>query len=260
MKFIPKQLNQSRDNSRGKAKIKDWVKGLASIALILVLGYLLLGLIADGVASSISEETEVNLFQWIDVGEVPADNEQFVRAQLIFERLTKLEGLRPLPYRLALFDAPMPNAFALPGGLVCVTSELLNELDSDIGLAFVLAHELGHHQHRHVLKRLGRTLLQRIVVSWISGQGDMMLLNNGVALASLSYSRNQEYEADYFGLNLVHQAYGTTDGAYQFFEQMLRVHGHGSHLENMLQTHPLTEDRIERLEEIAGQLEPSSKL
>ena len=41
---------------------------------------------------------------------------------------------------------------------------------------------------------------------------------------------------------------------------MLRVHGHGSHLENMLQTHPLTEDRIERLEEIAGQLEPSSKL
>ena len=99
MNFVPKKLERTGDISRGKPRLRDWVKGLLSIAAVLALAYVVLGMVADTVANSISEETEAELFQWIEIGEKPGD-EEFVRAQLIFDRLCKIEGLRPLPYRL----------------------------------------------------------------------------------------------------------------------------------------------------------------
>ncbi len=253
--FVPKPLEKTADISKGKFKIHDWVKGLASIAILLFVGYLLLGAIADGIANSISEETEAELFDWVELGQENGNHPEFARVQSIFDRLVEDADLRPLPYRLVLFDEmEAANAFAVPGGLIGVTPGLLDEVESEIGLAFVLAHELGHHQHRHALKRLGRTLIYRFALSALGGSGDLSLLENSVSLATLKHSRDQEREADQFGLALVYKVYGTTEGAYEFFEQMHAEYGSGTRLGAMFQTHPLTEERIEDLKAEAQKL------
>lgn len=254
MKFVPRRLNKSADASRGRPRWKDWAKGLTSVALIGYAVYLLLGLAADSVADRISEETEVEWFQWIDLGDAPHSQPGFDRAQRVFNRLCLDPELRPLPYELVFLDSVTPNAFALPGGLVAVTEGLLEMVDSEIGLAFVLAHELGHHQSRHALKRLGRTLVSRAVVALASGAGDLSALDHGLMLAGLAHTRGQEREADHFGLDLVHRVYGTTAGAFEFFEEVHAISGDGNRFSALLHTHPLTEDRIEELHKHEAQL------
>jgi len=185
---------------------------------------------------------------------VPSHQAEFDKVQKIFDQLKEAPDLRPLPYRLIMLEMEAPNAFALPGGTIGVTSALLDEVKSEIGLAFVLAHELGHQQHRHALKRLGRSLIYRVAVGWISGSGDLSLLNHSMSLATLKHSRDQEREADQFGLALVYQTYGTTEGAFEFFEEMHALHGDGSKLGAMFQTHPLTQERLADLEQSATEL------
>ncbi|MBC8405800.1 MAG: M48 family metallopeptidase [Planctomycetes bacterium] len=254
MKFVPRRLVYTRDNSKGKPILKDWVKGLLSLGVFFVFAYFALGWTADVVANNISEETEAKLFQWLDVGDALSHQAEFAHLQEIFNRLKDAPDLRPLPYRLVMLEMEGPNAFALPGGTIGVTPALLDEVKSEIGLAFVLAHELGHQQHRHALKRLGRTLIYRIAMGWISGAGDLSLLNYSLSLATLKHSRDQESEADQFGLALVYQTYGTTEGAFEFFEDMHALHGDGNKLGAMFQTHPLSEQRLADLEQSATEL------
>lgn len=260
MKFVPRRLRKSADASRGKMRWKDWIKGLTSVAIVLGIVYLLLGVAADAIANRVSEETEVKWFSWIELGDdlIPQDEQAFARAQAAFDRLIRDPELRDLPYRLVWLADSAPNAFALPGGLVGVTHGLLELVDSELGLAFVLAHELGHHQNRHALKRLGRALITRAAVAMVSGAGDLSLLDNGLTFAGLAHTRGQEREADQFGLDLVHRTYGTTEGAFEFFEMVHEIQGDGNRLGNMLHSHPLTEDRLEDLHDRAATLPPTA--
>ena len=112
MKFVPKRLEETADISRGKPTLESTLKYLLSVVIILGLGYVLLGLAADGIAASISEEWEVKLFRW-SFEEVEKPTAEFERARAIFEKMSADEQLRPLEYRLFLVDFPDANAFAV---------------------------------------------------------------------------------------------------------------------------------------------------
>ena len=56
---------------------------------------------------------------------------------------------------------PMPNAFALPGGVIIVTGGLLKTLKSEAELAAVLSHEMGHIELSHCLDTVRFQLLAR---------------------------------------------------------------------------------------------------
>ena len=66
------------------------------------------------------------------------DHPELERAQALFERLIHQPGLRPLPYKFFLLNMSQPNAVAMPGGAVGVTSALLRAVTSETGLALVL--------------------------------------------------------------------------------------------------------------------------
>jgi predicted Zn-dependent protease len=151
---------------------------------------------------------------------------------------------------------PEPNAVAVPGGGVGVTQGLLDRVQTETGLAMVLAHELGHHQHRHALKRIGRGLIFTIALGLILGGDVASVAQIGLDVAETSYSRGQETESDEFGLRRLFQTYGTTEGCLEFFEMMQKEFETDSQRwMAFFSTHPLTSERIAHLRELAGELE-----
>ena len=260
MKFIPRQLHEAADNSRGgKEGWRSRFKGILSAVLVLGAVYIALGFLADWSVHFVSEETEAAWFSWTDEVLLQAAQPPSAAVQGIFDKLILDSGLRPYPYRLVMMPERIPNAFALPGGTIMVTSGLLDLVETEIGRAMVLGHELGHLQYRHGLKGLGRSLLLAGALS-MAGFDSSSLLRQTPLLAEMRHSRVQEAESDTFGLNLVYAKYGTTEGALEFFEDISLLEGGNpaglTHsMQSWLQTHPLTEVRLAHLRSQASALE-----
>jgi Zn-dependent protease with chaperone function len=256
LKFVPKKLERTEDISRGKSTPRDAIKNVVSALVVLGGVYLLLLGAATLLARFIPDETEARWFSWEMVPSGDASTAEFERARKIFEKLKRQPGLRNLPYELFVMEMDAPNAAAFPGGRVGVTPDLLKNVNSDAGLALVLAHELGHHQHRDCLQRLGFRLLLQAVIAVVSFGADPSTIYSGYAFLELAHSRDQERKADAFGLRLVKQALGTTRGSLEFFEYIKREHESGaSRWAAWFATHPVTDERIRNLRALQVQLE-----
>jgi predicted Zn-dependent protease len=141
-----------------------------------------------------------------------------------------------------------PNAFALPGGQVWVTSQLLEQAESENELAFVLAHEIGHFRGRDHLHSLSRGLLFSLIAA---GLGIGGLFESAADLVQLSFSREQESAADAFGLELVNRHYGHVAGSGHFFARLSSAGGSSSKLPAFVQTHPGSSRRVAELQRLA---------
>ncbi len=251
MKFVPKYLNETEDISRGDQSRATFIKNSLSVIITLAIIYLLSGVIADLATAFIPDRWEASVFSWkANSGKTESREQEQVDA--IFEKLITDHTLRKLPYTLHIIPGDKPNAFALPGGTVLVSQGLVDNIKSEIGLAMILGHELGHHQHRHCLKRLGRGLLYSLVLGFMGNTGQIDILQKPVQLAELRYSRDQEIKADEFGLKLVYSVFHQTKGATEFFEFIVKNKENGdSRWLSFLQTHPYTPDRIERLRKLS---------
>lgn len=98
------------------------------------------------------------------------------------------------------------NAFALPGGVVVMTDQLAKALPDDAHVAAVLAHELGHLEHRHGARAMLQSSIAGLVslalfgdVSSVSG----LAATVPTAIVHTSYSRDFEREADEFAFGLL---------------------------------------------------------
>ena len=136
-----------------------------------------------------------------------------------------------------------------------MTRGLLDLVKSDMGLAMVLGHELGHHQNRDPLSGMGRKLFISFVMSAFLGQ-EASMMRFFIGFVDNSYSRNQELRADSFGFKLVNSTFHRTAGALEFFEKMSEHETSKLHqLTSMLSTHPYTPDRIEALKKLERQMQ-----
>lgn len=254
MKFVPKELRETADISRGSTSWRSHLKGAVSIGVILIVLYFLLGLAADLLASYIPDRWETYLFSSSPEPE-KKKTPDFRRAEAVFRPLLQNPGLRSLPYQLSVLDLSMPNAVAVPGGHVQVSPALLKAINAETGLAMVLAHELGHHQGRHSLKRLGRGLMYGMAMALLFGDAGSSPLGLSLVAAESSYSRKQEREADEFGLKLVYETYGHTREALEFFETIHREYkSDTSRWSSFFASHPYTPDRIAHLRELQKSL------
>lgn len=131
---------------------------------------------------------------------------------------------RPQPaYRLHFRSAkPLgPNAFALPGGDIVLTDALVElmkeEPDAVIG---VLAHELGHVQHRHGMRITVQAGIVGIAAAAIIGDFSSVLAGAPTLLAQQSYSRDFEREADEYSRQTLRQAGLSPRAMVHFFERI----------------------------------------
>jgi predicted Zn-dependent protease len=115
-------------------------------------------------------------------------------------------------FTISLLNSSVNNAFAIPGGYVYVTRQLLGLMNDEAELASVLGHEVGHVAAQHGKKRqsaatrnsilgvLGQVLVGQVAGD--SGFGNLLQrgIGTGAQLLTLKYSRTQEYEADDLGI------------------------------------------------------------
>lgn len=144
------------------------------------------------------------------------------------------------------------NAFATLGGQIVVLEGLLNEVDSEQGLAFVLAHEIAHIHYRHPLQSAARHTGLSLMGALIFGRSDLgWLAGSGSQLAMLDYSRAMEREADAWALHALNRHYGHVAGADSLFRWLVQEQETTEALPAWLSTHPDPRQRINRLHELA---------
>lgn len=161
-------------------------------------------------------------------------------------------------YRVIVSRFGAPNAWARPGGQIFVSSALLAGVKTEIGLAAVLAHELGHHERRHILTRFARALFVQMPGQILLGRLKLRAGEETVRFAELSHERDEETEADEFALRRVRLAYGRTEGALEFFEYIAKLEPQSPGAARFLRTHPLSADRLERLHLLRASLEANA--
>lgn len=146
---------------------------------------------------------------------------------------------------LDVIDLKLPNAGAIPGDHIIVTSGLIDIADSPDMVAGVLAHEIAHLELRHptqgVISNLGIAATISLILGG-SGAGDIAYL-----ATAMSYSRDMETEADIRGLELLHKAGLKADGLAAFFKLMAAREEEkgGGLMPDWLSSHPGLEDRAE---------------
>ncbi len=121
-------------------------------------------------------------------------------------------------FTVSLLNSPVNNAFAIPGGYIYTTRQLVGLMNNEAELAGVLGHEVGHVAARHSQRRQARaqqnTLLGAAgaILSGVllgnSGIGQQLgqTLLQGSQLLTLKFSRSQELEADELGIRYLNQA------------------------------------------------------
>ena len=121
-------------------------------------------------------------------------------------------------FTVTLLNSPVNNAFAIPGGYVYVTRQLLALMNDEAELAGVLGHEVGHVAARHSEKRqkaaqrnsiiglLGQIGASVLLGDSRAGQIGQQLFGTGTQLLTLKYSRKQEEQADDLGIRYLSSA------------------------------------------------------
>jgi Zn-dependent protease with chaperone function len=180
------------------------------------------------------------------------------RLQAAAALLARLESRceeNPYQLRLAIMEEESPNAFAVPGGTIYLTRGLLDSVESENELAFVLGHELGHFRNRDHLRGLGRGLIVSLTLSALVGGSAAESLPQVVtALTESGFAREQERDADAFGIALVQAEYGHVAGADGFFKRLPDGTADiGDEFASYLATHPVSEARIENLWSLAAE-------
>ncbi|MFN7065709.1 MAG: M48 family metalloprotease, partial [Aquificaceae bacterium] len=170
---------------------------------------------------------------------------------------------RRLPYGFYVLNSSQVNAFALPGGPIMITRGLMLRLNTESELANVLAHELGHinarHHTRFLEKQFGLSLLLNIGALLVAdkpyGQALIQFGEIGAGLLSLKFSRDQEREADQYGLIYAYRAGYDPMGMIRVFE-VFKSMERGGRPPEWLSTHPLPETRIAEAKRIIEGLKP----
>lgn len=180
---------------------------------------------------------------------------QINRMEKIGFKLSLVSDRQDYEYRFYLVEDPALNAFTTPGGNIYVHTGLLDKLESDDQVAFVIAHEIGHCAAKHVVKKyqaaLGYDLIGNIILDQLSGntQAQRIASLSSDVLTKLvfsAYSRKDENQADQIGIKYTFLAgYDPSQAADSFL--ILKKHAKEGYTPQMLRSHPGLDERIENV-------------
>jgi predicted Zn-dependent protease len=197
------------------------------------------------------------------------DGPQAAYVEQVGKRVAVQSGLSNAQndFTVALLNSPVENAFAIPGGYVYVTRQLMALMNSEAELASVMGHEVGHVAARHSAARNRTSSIGGLlsgVVGAVAGNGAIgQLLGAGArqaaGLYTLKYGRDQEYAADGLGVRYITAAGYTPYAAADMLAQLndstglqAQIAGRDANaVPNWASTHPNGADRIRRARALA---------
>ena len=162
-------------------------------------------------------------------------------------------------FRVTTLNSPVMNAFAVPGGYLYITRQLVGLMNDEAELASVLGHEAGHIAAQHSKERQRAGILSQILAvgaALVTGSSQIGQLAGQVSQGLfLSYSRKQELEADDLGVRYITAAGYDPMASAQFLGSLgaatsLEARAAGRDDErsapSWARTHPLSSDRVSR--------------
>ena len=175
-------------------------------------------------------------------------------------------------YRFTTLNSAVENAFAVPGGYVYLTRQLMGIINDEAELAFVVGHETGHiaanhHQRRRSAQQSSAVwgVLGAVLGAVVGNNAFGGLISHGAQQFSkmrlLSFSRDQEYQADVLGIRYLTAAGYDPNASATMLGQLTR----SAALEARLQgdrsrstpewasTHPLSENRMQQASQLSRQ-------
>jgi predicted Zn-dependent protease len=147
-------------------------------------------------------------------------------------------------------DDKVLNAFCTPGGYIYVYTGLIKYLDTEDQLAGVMGHEIAHADKRHTTDNLTKAYGWQLLIDVVVGSNQGAVTEIAKSLASLSYSRAAEREADNFSVIYLCPTEYKSDGAAGFFEKM-QEEGTGGRVPEFISTHPNPDNRIQSIRQKA---------
>lgn len=172
--------------------------------------------------------------------------------EAIADRLNATE-LAHVPLTFRLLKSGMPNAFAVPGGTIVLTTALVRMSDSPEAVAAVIGHEIGHVVARDPVRQTLRAAGSAGIISLVIGD----FTGGAIAAAVIdhvinaSYSRDAERSADAFSIALMERARIDIEPFVSFFETLNRLNGDTPAWIEPISTHPETAERIETVRRAA---------
>jgi hypothetical protein len=171
-----------------------------------------------------------------------------------------------VPFTIKVIDSDEINAMALPGGFFYVNSGLIMAADEEAELAGVMAHETAHVCAHHAARQMTKMNYAQIgsiplIIftqgSW-TGYGIYEATQLAIPMTFLKFSRMDEAEADWLGLQYMYKAGYDPQAFIQFFEKIdaLEKHKPGT-LAKVFADHPQTPDRIMHSEEEIATIMPA---
>jgi Zn-dependent protease with chaperone function len=217
---------------------------LGAVALIL---FVIVPMLAATIAERMPRETEIafgrsvvaQIEGFLAPDDAPLACEGAAGRAALGQMTARLTAARTLGYdlRIEVFDHPMVNAFAAPGGHVILMRGLIEAAESPEEVAGVLAHEIGHVEARDPTRLALRAAGSAGILSLLIGD---MLGGAAIAVAAeymltAAYSRQAEAAADAYALAMLAEAGVGAEGLAAFFD---RVAEEAAAVPEYLSTHP----------------------
>jgi predicted Zn-dependent protease len=171
-----------------------------------------------------------------------------------------------VPFTIKVIDSDVVNAFALPGGFFYVNSGLILHADEESELAGVMAHEIAHVCARHGTREETKSTIVQLAsipamifipYSW-AGYAIYQGMNFAIPLTFLKFSRGDEAEADYLGLQYMYKAGYDPNSFVSFFEKVQADEKkEPGTIPKVFSTHPPTPDRIEAIQKEIATILPA---
>lgn len=175
-------------------------------------------------------------------------------------RIVAVCDRKDIEYHFTVIESDQINAFAAPGGYIYFYTGLLQLMETEAELAAVMAHEVSHVVARHGVKRLqaalGISLAYELAMGDSGSKAFEAAVGLGMGLLFAGYSRQNELEADDYGLIYMVRAGYDPAAMPSMFEKLAAAGSPANGFEKLLSSHPESQERIQNARAAIARLQP----